>query len=39
MTLGAFALVPDWKPIGHGYGLCMDLILGFKMRADAARND
>lgn len=37
MTLGAFALVPDWKPIGDGYGECMDKILDFKLRADAAR--
>ena len=39
MTLGAFATVPNWKPIGQGYGLCMDRILDFKMRADAARDD
>ena len=37
LTLGAFALAPNWEPVSEGYGLCMDRILSFKQRADAAR--
>lgn len=37
MTLGAFALVPNWEPMSGGYGICTDKILDFKLRADAIR--